>query len=264
MLKNLELQDTSWSGKARHVLRAWRAQQSALVDGGLWLLAFAVLCFVGMAIDDREVLGLNVWVKPQKFATSIAIFVFTMAWVVSVHRVPRTMCKVIVWTLLVTIVLEQGLITMQAARGERSHFNFTSKFNIAVYSLMGFMVAVATIASVAAMVMPLRGDTDPQPLHFRARRWTRVGLRVGEVCFVVGCGFAAWLASGKGHIIGAGGAVADGGPGLPYLNWSTTHFDGRVPHFVLLHALQVGPLVGALVDAAGKRTLERDAAAMLR
>ena len=47
---------------------------------GLVQLALAGLFVVGLAVDDRILLGVSPWLKPLKFAVSITIYLWTVAW----------------------------------------------------------------------------------------------------------------------------------------------------------------------------------------
>lgn len=189
---------------------------------------FAVLSF----IDQRTLLGVNVWLKPMKFAISIGIYALTMAWFMG-YLPNGTGKSIIIWTIVVTMVIETACITLQAARGIQSHFNNSTPFNSSVFVLMGISIAINTFAVGAVLILSFQETT---PSLAASYLWA---LRFGMAIFI--------LASLEGFLMGAklthSVGAPDGTAGLPFLNWSRSVGDLRVMHFIGLHAIQVLPLI---------------------
>jgi len=59
--------------------RLWRTDAPLTVTGILMLPALAMAA-VGLLVDPRLITGAPAWLKPAKFALSIAVYVFTLAW----------------------------------------------------------------------------------------------------------------------------------------------------------------------------------------
>lgn len=200
-------------------------------------LVLFLLLIVAAFLDPTQILGVNRWLKPMKFALSIAIFSLTMAWLLSYLKESRRAVSVISAIIAVTMAGEMVLITMQALRGVRSHFNQDSPFDIAVFATMGILILTNTIAAGYAWFLFLRRPAAIEGAHLS-------GVRLGLVLFVI-ASLIGGLMSGRGaHGVG----VHDGGPGLPLVNWSTGGGDLRVAHFVGMHALQALPLLGWILD----------------
>jgi hypothetical protein len=200
-----------------------------------------VALFVGLALiapfDARLVTGVNPWIKPMKFAISIAIFLATIAWFMpDLEPWPRAR-RWIRRTVVITMAVELVAIVGQAARGTTSHFNQASAFDAAVFAIMGMAITVNTLA-VAAMLPLIRRDVAT------ARAGYLWGMRLGMALFVVGSLLGFVIVTNQGHSVPG----PDGGPGLPILNWAVDQGDLRVAHFIGLHALQALPLLGFALD----------------
>ncbi len=196
-------------------------------------VALLAAALAAAPFDSRTVTGINPWIKPMKFAASVAIFLFTMGWLLEhVKRYRRTV-RVVAWGVAVVFAVEQACIFMQAARGTISHFNVRSAFDAAVFSMMGLMIVVNTVAVAYVAQRFWRGGAGvPAPYLW--------GVRLGLLIFLLASLEGFVMIGLSSHSVG----VADGGPGLPLINWSTRGGDLRVAHFVGLHALQVLPLLG--------------------
>jgi len=219
----------------------------------MWFTALmavmAVVTALAMLVDGRQLLGHSVWLKPFKFAISIAAYTFTWAWLVSLLPRGRKFAWWVSTVLVVALSVEYVLLMVQASRGHMSHFNMSNPFDIAVNQVMGVaavsIMAGSLVLAVVLMCTRISGAAD---------RWA---VRAGAALSVVGMAFGPMMTtptvaqkaalkdrSTFDGIIGAHSVGApDGGPGMWLTGWSLTAGDLRVPHMVGLHALQALPLL---------------------
>jgi hypothetical protein len=223
--------------------RVFALNRPLIVLGAVMLLTFLA----------TVVTGVPAWVKPAKFAISISIYAFTFAWLLGFVEGHSRLLRLIANVTVVSIIVEMAAIVTQAARGTTSHFNISTPFNFFVWMSMGaFIVLVWTMNLLLAILLIRQRMTD------RAFAWS---IRLGVLISFVGMAVAflmvrptpqqaAAIAGGNGpRIVGAHTVgIADGGPGLPFIGWSTVGGDLRVGHFLGLHALQVLPLLGWLLS----------------
>jgi hypothetical protein len=202
-----------------------------------WATAYTagllVISVVGLVADQREITGINAWIKPIKFTVSVAVFLLTVGWLLVSLEADTRIKNGIGWGIALSLALEISLIVMQAARGVRSHFNVTSAFDGSVFAWMGIAIGVNTVL-VAVLLLLWFG---PQRELAPAVVW---GVRLGLILFLVASAQGVLMVRALAHSVGG----PDGGAGLPFLNWSTQFGDLRIAHFVGIHAIQALPIVG--------------------
>jgi hypothetical protein len=226
-------------------------------------LALLVVAALGWIFDPRVITGAPAWAKPMKFAVSFAIYCSTFTWLLGFVRGHLRLAAVAGGATALGAVAELAIITLQVVRGAASHFNIGTPFDALLWSWMGNFAFL-----LWGMNLLLIGLLIFQRLPDPPFAWA---LRLGVLISTVGMGVGILMTSQDspaqralieaGQPRAASGAhsvgVEDGGPGLPFLGWSTEGGDLRVAHFFGLHGLQVLPLAGYLINRFGARKLGR-------
>ena len=209
---------------------------------GLAHFMLLILLLIVMQFDHRQLMGINLWIKPIKFAISIAIYCLT--WPLLLPYLPFELLKKRFANFTVfAMTFEMLAIATQAARGQTSHYNNTSTYNALVFALMGIIIVSQTLF---ALYIGIKFFKVKAQQISPALLWA---IRLG---IIIACVFAmqgGLMASRLAHTVGA----ADGGPGLPLFNWSRIAGDLRIAHFVGLHALQIIPLFVVLTGVKSAR-----------
>lgn len=258
----MSVQVSSKSAAMREV-SGWRRPLLALTVASVLV---GLVCLAGLVFDDRVLTGAPIWMKPFKFSVSIAIYSFTIAWMLSLLRFRR-----LGWWLGAVISIMLGgellLIVMQVVRGTTSHFNYATPFDTTIFNVMASMIVTLWVANLVVGVLLLIQRLDERSLAWSIRLGTLVALVGMAIAFFMPQPTPAQEArldnDQPSPIIGAHSVgVEDGGPGLPIVGWSTVGGDLRVAHFLGIHALQAIPLLAFLLIVLARRyrVLEREAA----
>jgi hypothetical protein len=197
-------------------------------------------------LDSRQLLGVSVWEKPIKFYISVAIFSFTYSWLSSFLTRGGRWVKLTGSVIAVSLAVEIVIILAMSSIGKTSHFNVSTPTAIAIWSIMATFISIVLFSTIFISLMILFQKQQEFNL--------KLALALGSINTAVGMGLAylmTWptatqLANYQGiagaHAVG----VSDGGPGLPFLGWSTVAGDLRVGHFFGLHSIQVAAILLAL------------------
>lgn len=203
----------------------------------------AAACIAGLFLDDRTLVGVNVWIKPLKFSISGGIYILTVGYLNTLYpfsrRKKNIINNIVAWTLLMEIVI----IIYQASRGVQSHYNQSTLFDGLLFAAMGLLIAANVLIMVLYIVetVRLRLKTDA------AVRWA---ILMGWIVVLFGSWVGGQMIGQMAHNVG----VPDGGDGLPLVNWSTVAGDLRVAHFFGLHGIQIIPLFAVWLSKQWKLT----------
>jgi hypothetical protein len=253
--------------ESKRVVALGYAAAPGLTVLGFIMAADLVFCILGLVVDHRVITGAPAWLKPAKFAFSTMIACWSFAFCMALTTLWPRVRRVLDVVLATGLFIEIALIDMQAARGTSSHFNLGTRFDAAVFGVMGVSIVCIWLGMLVLTVVLFR-----QSFAGSAWGWS---LRLGMVLALVGTGSGALmtvpnsgqlaeahvtgrLAVAGAHTVGA----PDGGRGLPVTGWSADHGDLRVAHFLGMHGLQVLPLLAwwiarrrVPVDARTQRNL---------
>jgi ABA DEFICIENT 4-like len=231
--------------------RAWRTNWPLTMLGMAMILVF-LAALAGVFIDHRVITSAPAWLKPAKFAVSVSVYCFTFVWLLGFVESRPRLARFAANLTVVSFTVEMAVILTQAARGTTSHFNVTTPLNTFLWLAMGAFIVVVWTMNLLLTILLLFEWIPNRPFA-----WS---LRLGLLVSLVGMGsgflmvrptheqLVTMAANDGPRIVGAHSVgVADGGPGLPVVGWSTVGGDLRVAHFLGIHAMQILPFIGWFV-----------------
>jgi hypothetical protein len=243
----------AFPGSHRWIIAELFVRQGTLALYGLILLLLSLVAVMLQTLDPRLLeSGVNVWVKPAKFLSSIGIFAVTAAWFFGYIRPERRrspLTRSTVALLILAGTFELVWISWQAANGLDSHFNNDTPLYATMYALMGVFAVL-----LVGTTLPLAWEIGRRPAANLSRDFVSAVVIGLVLTFLLGGMLGGYMSSQPGHAVGSEG-------GRTFLfGWNRSGGDLRIAHFLGIHAEQAIPILAALAAEVGLRKGARWAA----
>jgi hypothetical protein len=199
-----------------------------------WALLLVVPIFAVLAMFvPAGTAAVNPWIKPTKFSMSFSTFASTISLLLLALRIPKWQLTLVRRAIAASVALEILSLAAQAWRSAY-HLSGQSLLDTSLAQVTNSMVMVNTaiVCWMLALFCANRVQTDRID-------WPMVSaIRYSIIIFLAGNAIGGYMLARGSHSIG----VADGGAGLPFVNWSVIGGDLRIAHFIAIHAIQIVPL----------------------
>ena len=204
-----------------------------------WALLLAIPVFATLAFFAPGAALVNPWIKPIKFSMSFSTFASTVSLLLLALRLPKWQLTLARRAIALSVALE---ILSLGAQAWRSAFALTGHSfvdrSLALMTNSMVMVNTAIVCGMLALFCANR-------VHSAMADGPMVSaIRYSIVIFLAGNAIGGYMLARGTHTVGAG----DGGPGLPFVNWSTIAGDLRIAHFIAIHAIQIVPLFAYILS----------------
>lgn len=208
-----------------------KARNESLFYFGLICFVLSIIFLVFTRWSNVQVYGVNAWNKPLKFALSIGLYAWTMAWYC--HYLPHFRVDFFNWAIIILLGFELVYIAIQAARGQTSHYNLSTPLYGALFAAMAFAASLVTIYTAYIGLLFFANSFPALPDYYV---WA---IRMSIIIFVVFSFQGFMMGSRLSHSVGA----LNDNSNIWVMGWSRTVGDLRVAHFIGMHALQVLPVL---------------------
>ena len=151
-------------GGILNFIKELKIRNESLFYFGLFCLSLSIIFIILTKFTTTQVHGINAWFKPFKFAISIVLFAWTMAWYC--HYLSNFNVTQFNWTVIILFGFELTYITFQASKGQLSHFNFDTPLYSILYSLMGLAAVIVTLYTAYIGLLFFTQSFPNLPSHF--------------------------------------------------------------------------------------------------